>query len=100
MKSYVFKVVIDPDKFEDSRDAWHASCPALKGAILGATAMRKRSQISTRPLTSTFKTFFKQGRQYRWTKAPSNWRNLPFLSTYDARATRAVGSPFHSGFGG
>ncbi len=31
MKSYVFRVVIEPDKFEDGREAWHASCPALKG---------------------------------------------------------------------
>jgi predicted RNase H-like HicB family nuclease len=31
MKSYVLKVAIEPDKFEDGRDAWHASCPALKG---------------------------------------------------------------------
>ncbi len=32
MKSYVFKVAIEPDKFENGRDAWHASCPALKGS--------------------------------------------------------------------
>jgi len=31
MKSYVFKVAIEPHKFEEGRDAWHASCPALKG---------------------------------------------------------------------
>src|SRR5438128_127261 len=31
MKSYVFKVAVEPDKFEDDRDAWHTSCPALKG---------------------------------------------------------------------
>jgi predicted RNase H-like HicB family nuclease len=31
MKSYVFKVAIEPDKFEHGRDAWHASSPALKG---------------------------------------------------------------------
>ena len=31
MKSYVFKVAIEPDKFEDGREAWHASCPALRG---------------------------------------------------------------------
>jgi len=31
MKSYVFKATIEPDKFEDGSDAWHASCPALKG---------------------------------------------------------------------
>ena len=31
MKSFVFKVAVEPDKFEDGRDAWHAFCPALKG---------------------------------------------------------------------
>jgi len=31
VKSYVFKVVIEPDKFEDGREAWQAHCPALKG---------------------------------------------------------------------
>jgi antitoxin HicB len=31
VKSYVFKVVIEPDKFEDGREAWQAFCPALKG---------------------------------------------------------------------
>lgn len=31
MKSYVFKVVIEEDHFEDGRKAYHASCPALKG---------------------------------------------------------------------
>lgn len=31
MKTYVFKIVIEKDEFEDGRPAWHASCPALKG---------------------------------------------------------------------
>jgi len=31
MKSYVFKVVNGPDRFEDGREVWHAFCPALKG---------------------------------------------------------------------
>jgi len=31
VKSYIFKVVIEKDKFEDGRPAYHASCPALKG---------------------------------------------------------------------
>jgi predicted RNase H-like HicB family nuclease len=31
MKSFVFKVAVEPDKFEDGRAAWHAFCPALKG---------------------------------------------------------------------
>ena len=31
MKSYLFKIVIEPDRFDDGRPAFHASCPALKG---------------------------------------------------------------------
>ena len=31
MKSYVFKIVVERDKFENGREAWHAYCPALKG---------------------------------------------------------------------
>jgi predicted RNase H-like HicB family nuclease len=31
MKSYVFRVVVEEDQFEDGRKAYHASCPALKG---------------------------------------------------------------------
>ena len=34
MKSYVFKVVIEDDEFEDGRKAFHAYCPALEN--LGA----------------------------------------------------------------
>lgn len=30
MKSYIFRVVVEPDRFEDGREAWQASCPALK----------------------------------------------------------------------
>ena len=31
MKSYVFKLLVEEDRFEDGRKAFHASCPALKG---------------------------------------------------------------------
>ena len=31
MKSYVFKVVVEPDQFENGAPAFHAYCPALKG---------------------------------------------------------------------
>ena len=31
MKSYIFKIVVEEDAFEDGRKAYHASCPALKG---------------------------------------------------------------------
>jgi predicted RNase H-like HicB family nuclease len=32
MKTYVFRVVVEEDSFEDGRMAYHAYCPALKGA--------------------------------------------------------------------
>lgn len=31
MKSYIFKLEIEEDKFENGDKAYHASCPALKG---------------------------------------------------------------------
>jgi predicted RNase H-like HicB family nuclease len=31
MNSYVYEIVVEPDRFENGRDAWHASCPVLKG---------------------------------------------------------------------
>jgi len=34
VKSYVFKVVLEDDEFEDGRKAFHAYCPALES--LGA----------------------------------------------------------------
>ncbi|MDY7019347.1 MAG: type II toxin-antitoxin system HicB family antitoxin [Chloroflexota bacterium] len=32
MKTYLFTVVVEEDSFEDGRMAYHAYCPALKGA--------------------------------------------------------------------
>ncbi len=32
MKTYFFKIVIEEDPFEDGKMAYHAYCPALKGA--------------------------------------------------------------------
>ena len=32
MKSYVFKVVVEEDEFEDGRAGFSAYCPSLKGA--------------------------------------------------------------------
>jgi len=32
MKTYVFKVEIEEDRFDDGRMAYHAYCPSLKGA--------------------------------------------------------------------
>jgi predicted RNase H-like HicB family nuclease len=35
MKTYIFKVTIEKDFFEDGREAYHAYAPALKGAATG-----------------------------------------------------------------
>ena len=32
MKSYVFKVVVEPDELEDGTLSYHAYCPTLRGA--------------------------------------------------------------------
>ena len=32
IKTYIFKVVIEEDSFDDGRQAYHAYCPSLKGA--------------------------------------------------------------------
>ena len=32
MKSYVFKVVVEPDEKEDGTPSFHAYCPSLRGA--------------------------------------------------------------------
>lgn len=32
MKTYLFRVVIEEDPFEDGKVAYHAYCPGLKGA--------------------------------------------------------------------
>lgn len=32
MKSYVFKVVVEPDELEDGTPSFHAYCPTLRGA--------------------------------------------------------------------
>ena len=61
--------------------------------------MSKHAQMSARPLTFTFKIFSKPGGQFQWIKAPSSWRNPPFLSMYNPCPTRPVGSPLHPGFG-
>lgn len=35
MKSYIFRVVVEEDEFEDGRAAFNASCPTLKGCHTG-----------------------------------------------------------------
>lgn len=35
MKSDVLKIVLERDKFENGREAWHACCPHLRPDCLG-----------------------------------------------------------------
>jgi len=41
VKSYIFSVVVEEDKFEDGGDAYHAYCPALKGCHTWGTTYKE-----------------------------------------------------------
>ena len=43
MKTYTFKVVVEPDEDAAGNPAWHAYCPALE-SIGGATSGRTREE--------------------------------------------------------
>jgi len=43
MKTYSFKVVLEPDEDADGNPAWHAYCPALE-SLGGATSGRTREE--------------------------------------------------------
>jgi predicted RNase H-like HicB family nuclease len=43
MKTYSFKVVVEPDEDADGNPAWHAYCPALE-SVGGATSGRTKEE--------------------------------------------------------
>jgi predicted RNase H-like HicB family nuclease len=43
MKTYSFKVVVEPDEDAQGNPAWHAYCPALE-SVGGATSGRTREE--------------------------------------------------------
>ncbi len=43
MKTYSFKVVVEPDEDAQGNPAWHAYCPALE-SVGGATSGRSREE--------------------------------------------------------
>jgi len=43
MKTYSFKVVVEPDEDDAGNAAWHAYCPALE-SVGGATSGRTREE--------------------------------------------------------
>lgn len=43
MKTYSFKVVVEPDEDSDGNSAWHAYCPALE-SVGGATSGRTKEE--------------------------------------------------------
>jgi len=49
MKTYTFKVVVEPDEDADGNPAWHAYCPALVStgaATSGARGMRPSKTLA------------------------------------------------------
>jgi predicted RNase H-like HicB family nuclease len=47
MKTYSFKVVVEPDEDAQGNPAWQASCPALE-SVGGATSGRTRAEALRR----------------------------------------------------
>ena len=47
MKTYTFKVVVEPDEDAQGKAAWHAYCPALE-SLGAATSGRTREEALTR----------------------------------------------------
>jgi predicted RNase H-like HicB family nuclease len=47
MKTYTFKVVLEPDQDAEGKPAWHAYCPALVG-IGAATSGRTKEEALAR----------------------------------------------------
>jgi predicted RNase H-like HicB family nuclease len=47
MKTYTFKVVVEPDEDAQGNPAWHAYCPALE-SIGAATSGRTREEVLER----------------------------------------------------
>jgi len=43
MKTYTFKIVVEPDEDAEGNPAWHAHCPALEG-IGAATSGRSKEE--------------------------------------------------------
>ncbi len=43
MKTYSFKVIVEPDEDANGEPAWHAYCPALE-SVGGATSGRNREE--------------------------------------------------------
>src|ERR1700722_3161961 len=43
LKPYHFPITIEPDNFEDGREAWHAFCPGLKGCHTWGHTPRRNS---------------------------------------------------------
>jgi hypothetical protein len=99
MKSYIFRVVIEPDKFEDGRDAWHGFCPALKGCHTWGHTYEEALATSAKPLTCTFRTSSNLASKFPSIRARSNCQSPPLLSTYDAHAARHLSSAVRPGLG-
>jgi predicted RNase H-like HicB family nuclease len=98
MKSYVFKVAIEPDKFEDGRD--DASCPALKGCHTWGHSYEEALANIRGAIDLYVQDLLEAGQAIPVDQGTIElWRNLPFLSMHDACPTRPVGSPLHPGFG-
>jgi predicted RNase H-like HicB family nuclease len=45
MKTYTFKVVVEPDEDADGNSAWHAHCPALENVGAATSGVTKEEAL-------------------------------------------------------
>src|SRR6266568_4200582 len=65
MKTYVFKIVIEQDQFEDGRPAWRASCPALKGCHTWGHSYEEALANAREAVELYVQTSSKQAKKFR-----------------------------------
>jgi predicted RNase H-like HicB family nuclease len=63
LRSYVFKVVVEEDKFEDGRPAFTAYCPDLKGAVTWGETREKALENIKEAIQVVLETLIDDGKE-------------------------------------
>jgi hypothetical protein len=65
VKSYVFRVAVEDDAMETGEKAYHAYCPALKGATRGGAPTTKPWRMSARQSSCTLRIYGSPDLEFR-----------------------------------
>jgi hypothetical protein len=73
VKSYVFREVIEDDAMETGEKAYHAYCPALKGATRGGVPTTKPWRMCARQSSCTLRIYGSQDAEYLLIRKWADW---------------------------